>query len=188
MQFVSGARKSLTRTTQLLSRDSRVSHSKTRTKRNAVEITGQGRTGTSTPGRTCRSGRIGHSANRTEYDPLYDSKGQLIPPSAKGQPTAMAGTLAAAEDRDAATTRGAEQEGTRTGVYQEVPKQLVYRAELVRQPATTSGDNQQQAAPASGQPISYAPQQQQSQSRSKGHRGRPAAHVAATATGSSCGH
>jgi type IV secretion system protein VirB10 len=94
--------------------------------------------------------------------PLYDSKGQLIPPSAQraayGSGGAPLQQQMTATEQQREELNKKEQELEFTKRFQ---SNLVYRAELVRQPATTSGENQQQqAAPESGQPISYAPQQQ----------------------------
>jgi len=105
--------------------------------------------------------------------PLYDSKGQLIPPSAQRAAygsggEAMQQQKTAAEQQQEELNKK-EQELEFTKRFQ---SNLVYRAELVRQPATTSGENQQQqGAPASGQLISYAPQQQQSQADPGGTAG-----------------
>jgi len=113
---------------------------------------------------------LGIAQSGQDTTPLYDSNGQLIPASSQraayGSPTAYGSGGAPLQQPKTATEQQQEELNKKEQELEFTTRfqsNLVYRAELVRQSATTSGENQQQAAPVSGQPVSYSPQQRQAQ-------------------------
>jgi len=121
--------------------------------------------------------------------PLYDSKGQLIPPSAQRAAYGSGGE-AMQQQKTAAEQQQEElnKKEQELEFYQEVPKQP-------RLPGGTgkAACHYVRREPAAGRsrvrPANFLRTPAAAiTSRSRGHWGRPAAHVTATATSGTCGH